>query len=105
VRIVLTTPLTQDSPIHEHLRKHGDGVKVAALWVDATSAYQETMKRGARSFMEPTVEKDEFGEVVRSGIYTYGETVHVFVERKIIRVFSCQVIRNGNQITIQSQQG
>jgi 4-hydroxyphenylpyruvate dioxygenase len=57
------------------LRKHGDGVKVAALWVeDATSAYQETMKRGARSFMEPTVEKDEFGEVVRSGIYTYGET-------------------------------
>jgi 4-hydroxyphenylpyruvate dioxygenase len=83
VRIVLTTPLTQDSSIHEHLRKHGDGVKVAALWVeDATSAYQETMKRGARSFMEPTVEKDEFGEVVRSGIYTYGETVHVFVERK-----------------------
>jgi 4-hydroxyphenylpyruvate dioxygenase len=80
---VLTTPLTQDSPIHEHLRKHGDGVKVAALWVeDATSAYEETMKRGARSFMEPTVEKDEHGEVVRSGIYTYGETVHIFVERK-----------------------
>lgn len=83
IRIVLTTPLIQDSPIHAHLQKHGDGVKVAALWVeDATSAYEETMKRGARSFMEPTVEKDEFGEVVRSGIYTYGETVHVFVERK-----------------------
>lgn len=83
IRIVLTTPLTQDSPIHTHLQKHGDGVKVAALWVeDATSAYEETMKRGARSFMEPTVEKDEFGEVVRSGIYTYGETVHIFVERK-----------------------
>jgi 4-hydroxyphenylpyruvate dioxygenase len=65
------------------LKKHGDGVKVAALWVeDATSAYEETMKRGARSFMEPTVEKDEHGEVVRSGIYTYGETVHIFVERK-----------------------
>ena len=83
IRMVLTTPLTQDSPIHHHLRKHGDGVKVVALWVeDATSAYKETMKRGARSFMEPTVEKDEFGEVVRSGIYTYGETVHIFVERK-----------------------
>ncbi|MGH2665495.1 4-hydroxyphenylpyruvate dioxygenase [Flavobacterium sp.] len=83
IRLVLTTPLTADSPINEHLRKHGDGVKVAALWVeDATSAYEETMKRGARSFMEPTVEKDEFGEVVRSGIYTYGETVHIFVERK-----------------------
>jgi 4-hydroxyphenylpyruvate dioxygenase len=83
IRIVLTTPLNQDSPIHAHLQKHGDGVKVAALWVeDARSAYEETMKRGARSFMEPTVESDEFGEVVRSGIYTYGETVHIFVERK-----------------------
>jgi 4-hydroxyphenylpyruvate dioxygenase len=83
IRIVLTTPLTQDSAIHDHLKKHGDGVKVAALWVeDATSAYEETMKRGARSFMEPTIEKDDQGEVVRSGIYTYGETVHIFVERK-----------------------
>jgi 4-hydroxyphenylpyruvate dioxygenase len=83
IRLVLTTPLNQDSPINDHLRKHGDGVKIVALWVeDATSAYHETMKRGAVSFMEPTVEKDEFGEVVRSGIYTYGETVHLFVERK-----------------------
>jgi len=83
IRLVLTTPLTQDSPINDHLKKHGDGVKIIALWVeDATSAYQETMKRGAVSFMEPTVEKYEFGEVVRSGIYTYGETVHLFVERK-----------------------
>ncbi len=83
IRLVLTTPLNADSPINDHLRKHGDGVKIVALWVeDARSSYEETMKRGARSFMEPTVEKDEFGEVVRSGIYTYGETVHVFVERK-----------------------
>lgn len=83
IRLVLTTPLIADSPINDHLKKHGDGVKVIALWVEnATSAYEETIKRGARSFMEPTVEKDEFGEVVRSGIYTYGETVHIFVERK-----------------------
>ena len=83
IRLVLTTPLNENSPINDHLRKHGDGVKVVALWVeDAKKAYEETMKRGARSFMEPTVEKDEFGEVVRSGIYTYGETVHIFVERK-----------------------
>ncbi|MSP84832.1 MAG: 4-hydroxyphenylpyruvate dioxygenase [Flavobacteriaceae bacterium] len=83
IRLVLTTPLNENSPINDHLRKHGDGVKVVALWVeDATNAYEETIKRGGRSFMEPTVEKDEFGEVVRSGIYTYGETVHVFVERK-----------------------
>jgi 4-hydroxyphenylpyruvate dioxygenase len=58
-------------------------VKVIALWVeDATKAFEETTKRGARPFMEPTVEEDEHGQVIRSGIYTYGETVHIFVERK-----------------------
>jgi 4-hydroxyphenylpyruvate dioxygenase len=83
IRLVLTTPLTSDSPINEHLQKHGDGVKVIALWVeDATKAFEETTKRGARPFMEPTIEEDENGQVVRSGIYTYGETVHIFVERK-----------------------
>ncbi|WP_264512075.1 4-hydroxyphenylpyruvate dioxygenase [Flavobacterium sp. N1719] len=83
IRLVLTTPLNSNSPINDHLRKHGDGVKVVALWVeDARSAWEETTKRGAKSFMEPTVEQDENGEVVRAGIYTYGETVHMFVERK-----------------------
>jgi 4-hydroxyphenylpyruvate dioxygenase len=83
IRLVLTTPLNSKSPINEHLRKHGDGVKVIALWVeDATKAWEETTKRGAKSFMKPTLEKDENGEVVRSGIHTYGDTVHVFVERK-----------------------
>lgn len=83
IRLVLTTALKSDSPIGEHVKKHGDGVKVVALWVeDARSAYEETTKRGAKSFMEPTVETDEHGEVVRAGIYTYGETVHMFVERK-----------------------
>ncbi|MFC4741069.1 4-hydroxyphenylpyruvate dioxygenase [Flavobacterium ponti] len=83
IRIVLTTALKSDSAIGEHVKKHGDGVKIVALWVeDARSAYEETMKRGAKSYMEPTVEKDEDGEVVRAGIYTYGETVHMFVERK-----------------------
>ena len=83
IRLVLTTPLNPDSPINQHIVKHGDGVKVVALWVeDAIKSFEETTKRGARPFMEPTVEKDEHGEVVRSGIYTYGETVHIFVERK-----------------------
>ncbi len=83
IKIVLTTPLNSNSPINQHLTKHGDGVKVVALWVeDSRKSWEETTKRGAKSFMEPTVEKDEHGEVVRSGIYTYGETVHIFVERK-----------------------
>lgn len=83
IRLVLTTPLTKDSEINQHLVKHGDGVKVVALWVDdATKAWEETVSRGAVSFMKPTVEEDENGQVVRSGIHTYGETVHIFVERK-----------------------
>ncbi|WP_341215218.1 4-hydroxyphenylpyruvate dioxygenase [uncultured Wocania sp.] len=83
IRLVLTTPLNSKSKINEHIVKHGDGVKVVALWVeDARKAYQETTSRGAKSYMEPVVEKDEHGEVIRAGIYTYGETVHIFVERK-----------------------
>jgi 4-hydroxyphenylpyruvate dioxygenase len=80
---VLTTPLRAGNPMADHIYKHGDGIKVIALAVDdAANAWKETSLRGARSYMEPTQLKDENGEVVLSGIYTYGETVHVFVERK-----------------------
>ena len=83
IRVVLTTPMGPDGGISEHIKLHGDGVKVIALWVDdATKSFEETTKRGAKAYMQPTLEKDEFGEVVRSGIHTYGDTVHVFVERK-----------------------
>ena len=83
IRLVLTTPLSSKNPINEHIVKHGDGVKVVALWVeDARRSYEETTKRGAKSYQEPKVEKDEHGEIVTAGIYTYGETVHMFVERK-----------------------
>jgi 4-hydroxyphenylpyruvate dioxygenase len=83
IRLVLTSALNSNSPIGEHVKKHGDGVKVIALLVeDACSAFEETTKRGAKPFMEPKVEQDEQGEVVKSGIYTYGETIHMFIERK-----------------------
>ena len=83
IRLVLTSPLKSGTEIGKHIDKHGDGVKVVALWVDdATVAYNNAMERGATSYMEPTVEEDKDGRVVRSGIYTYGETVHIFVERK-----------------------
>ncbi|WP_103069271.1 4-hydroxyphenylpyruvate dioxygenase [Aquimarina sediminis] len=83
IRLVLTSPLQPDGDINKHINAHGDGVKVVALWVDdATKSYEETVKRGAKSYLEPVVEEDENGSVVFSGIHTYGETVHVFVERK-----------------------
>jgi 4-hydroxyphenylpyruvate dioxygenase len=85
IKLVLTTPFQHDGSkdIFEHIEKHGDGVKVIALWVeDATKAWEETTKRGAKSYMEPTKFSDDKGEIVKSGIHTYGETVHIFVERK-----------------------
>lgn len=83
IRLVLTSPLKQDGAINAHINKHGDGVKVVALWVDdATKAWEETTSRGAESFMEPVKEEDEHGHVIKSGIHTYGETIHIFVERK-----------------------
>jgi 4-hydroxyphenylpyruvate dioxygenase len=83
IRLVLTTSLAPNNEIAEHVKLHGDGVRVIALWVeDATKAFEETTKRGAKAYMKPTIEKDKHGEVVRSGIHTYGDTVHLFVERK-----------------------
>ena len=83
IRLVLTTPLHSDHPIADHLKKHGDGVKVLALWVDdAYDAFEQTTKRGAQAYQQPQTLKDEHGEVRTSGIRLYGETVHMFVERK-----------------------
>jgi 4-hydroxyphenylpyruvate dioxygenase len=83
IRLVLTTSLQPHSEIAEHVKKHGDGVKVLALWVDdAKRSFQETTSRGAVPAHEPKTLKDEFGEVVVSSIKTYGETIHTFVERK-----------------------
>jgi 4-hydroxyphenylpyruvate dioxygenase len=83
IRLVLTTPLRPDHPISKQLTAHGDGVKIIALWVDdAYDAYQQTTSRGAETYMEPQTLEDEHGVLKMSGIYTYGETVHLFIERK-----------------------
>jgi 4-hydroxyphenylpyruvate dioxygenase len=82
IRIVLTSPLGTGGPINEHLQKHGDGVKNVALWVDdAEKSWKETTKRGAESVYEVRDAEDSNGKVRMSAIKTYGDTVHVFVER------------------------
>ena len=84
IRLMFTTPMPGgENDIESHIIKHGDGVKVIAIWVeDAKKAWEETTSRGAESYFSPKVEKDEKGEVITSGIKVYGDTVHVFVERK-----------------------
>ncbi|HEU5147744.1 MAG TPA: VOC family protein, partial [Chryseosolibacter sp.] len=86
IRFVVTSALRSDSPIAQHVYRHGDGVKVLALWVDdARKSFYETTSRGAIGVGEPKVMKDEFGEVIIASIKTYGDTLHTFVERKNYR--------------------
>lgn len=83
IRLVLTSALQPDGPINAHVNAHGDGVKVIALWVDdATKSWEETTARGGKSCLKPETHVDDQGSVVLSGIHTYGETLHLFVERK-----------------------
>jgi len=84
IKLVFTTPMPgENNEIFDHIQKHGDGVKVVALWVDdATKAWEETTSRGAESYFKPKTEKDADGEVIKSGIKIYGDTVHIFIERK-----------------------
>ncbi len=83
IKLVLTTPLDNAGEISQHLQKHGDGVKVIALWVnDAYDAYEQTVSRGAIPYLFPETIEDQYGIIRQSGIHTYGETVHIFIERK-----------------------
>ena len=83
LRFVLTSSLDPNSEISQHVAKHGDGVKILALWVDdAYAAYEKAVSRGAKSAMEPITLEDEHGEVKMASIHTYGDTWHTFVERK-----------------------
>lgn len=82
IRLVFTTSLYENSEISEHVKKHGDGVKVLALWVDdAEKSFEETVKRGAIPVSPPQKSSDANGEVILASIQTYGETIHTFVER------------------------
>ena len=83
IRIVLSSPLHSNTEIGRHIDSHGDGVHSIALTVeDAKKAYKEAMQRGAKSYMEPQESKDHQGSIITAGIHTYGETLHLFIERK-----------------------
>ncbi|MBL7764520.1 MAG: 4-hydroxyphenylpyruvate dioxygenase [Chitinophagaceae bacterium] len=86
IRLVLSTPFDPESEMAKHLNKHGDGVRVIALWVnDAYDAFEQTVSRGARPYLQPETIVDKDGTIKRSGIHTYGDTVHIFIERNDYR--------------------
>lgn len=83
IRFVLTTGLSPDHPAVAHQARHGDGVKVVALWVDdARKAYRLATERGAQGLSEPHEARDEHGVAKLATIAAYGDTVHTFVERR-----------------------
>jgi 4-hydroxyphenylpyruvate dioxygenase len=82
IRIVVSAPYAPTSELAAHQMLHGDGVKQIALGVDdVAKAYVETTKRGAASAWAPRQEIDEYGELRTAAIHTYGEVLHVFVDR------------------------
>ena len=86
VRLIVTSPISPDHPAAAHVAKHGDGVRDIALWVDdAREAFEVAVERGARPAQQPTVLKDDGGEVVLAAIHTYGDTIHSLVERRNYR--------------------
>ncbi len=82
ITLVLTGALHADSPIAEHHRRHGDGVKVIALSVpDAAHAHRHALEHGATGVQAPEAATDEHGMVHTASIAAYGDTLHTFVQR------------------------
>ncbi|HNB25267.1 MAG TPA: 4-hydroxyphenylpyruvate dioxygenase, partial [Candidatus Melainabacteria bacterium] len=89
VYLVLTGSLNGTHEVAEHVHAHGDGVKTIGLRVrDCQKAYDTAIARGAKSVKAPEVVEDENGRYVSASVYTYGETLHTFVERKDYKGFA-----------------
>lgn len=83
IRLVFTGALDPESPIAEHVKRHGDGVHDVALRVpDAEEAYRVATGHGAEGVIAPEVHEDEHGKIVRAAIATYGETIHSLISRQ-----------------------
>ena len=82
IRFVVTSVLDGTTDIAEHVRRHGDGVRVVAYRVaDAREAHARAVARGGVSLESPTESRDDHGAAVIATIAAYGDTVHALVER------------------------
>src|SRR6185503_8101086 len=83
ITLIFTSALLPDSPLAEHVRVHGDSVKDIAFDVDdVPHTFAETVRRGARPVMEPTVFDQEEGRFTKATVAAYGDTVHSFIQRE-----------------------
>lgn len=84
LRVMLSQPIHAESKGHsvDFLRKQDEGICMLAIEVDdATKAFEETVKRGARPAREPETFKSKEGTVVHSEIWTPGHFRYAFIER------------------------
>jgi len=82
IRLVVSAAYGPSDEIAAHHLLHGDGVKVIALEVeDVAEAYQATVARGAIPAWEPRTEEDQYGLLRSAAIHTYGDVLHVFIDR------------------------
>jgi 4-hydroxyphenylpyruvate dioxygenase len=82
IRLVVSSGLTPDSAIAQHVHQHGDGVRDVAFTVDdVAQAFEAAVSRGATPIMEPTAFADDGGRVVKATIGAFGDTVHSFIQR------------------------
>ncbi len=90
IRLVVTSGLTPESEIWNHVRAHGDGAHDLAFVVDdATATYEAAIGRGARPVDEPYELVDDHGVLRLSSVATYGETKHTFVDRSDYHGYYC----------------
>lgn len=83
ISLILTSALSPQSPVAEHVKLHGDSVKDIAFTVaDATEAFEKVVSRGARAVLQPTVYQVNGGRIVKATVATCGDTVHSFIERQ-----------------------
>jgi len=82
IALMLTAPLTPDSPVAEHVKLHGDDIKDIALTVaDAELTFEIAIENGATPIMPPTVIESDQGRIKKATIGAFGDTVHSFIER------------------------
>jgi 4-hydroxyphenylpyruvate dioxygenase len=81
-RFVIHGGVSPDSPLHDHHRKHGDGVVDLALEVaDVDQCVAHAREQGATVLEEPHDVSDEHGTVRMAAIAAYGETRHSLIDR------------------------
>ncbi|MEM0158551.1 MAG: VOC family protein, partial [Thermoplasmataceae archaeon] len=77
VRLIFTSYLDHNSPIADHVRLHGDGVRDVSMSVPNVEDTVEFIERkGVARVRKPEKVKTRDGYIKKSLVYAYGDTLH-----------------------------